>query len=198
MDVNPHVGKANYRGGVMDIKKYSVDTCGSEWCGLRHDEGGFIYHVEDIEPLLKELAELRAYKEAAESQKPVYFWKEIGETDWMECGKDWYWKCVDSPEHDTKLLYANPIPTDKPVTRQYVIDVLLSTRGQSEGVTADAILGLLSDKASATVPDEIQLLQRDELEELLSEYSFDIGEDYRKAADAILSRYTLEHSHDNQ
>lgn len=43
-----------------------------------------------------------------------------------------------------------------------------------------------------------QELQRDELEELLSEYSFDIGEDYSKAADAILSRYTLEHSHDNQ
>lgn len=44
--------------------------------------------------------------------EPVYFWREIGETDWMECRKDWYWKCVNSPEHDTKLLYTAPQPAE--------------------------------------------------------------------------------------
>lgn len=74
----------------------------------------------DISDLAKEAADtveqLRAKLAAMESQEPVYFWKEIGETDWMECHKDWYLKCVDSPEHDTKLLYAKPVPADKPAS----------------------------------------------------------------------------------
>lgn len=49
----------------------------------------------------------------AREQEPIYFWKEIGETDWIECHKTWYEKCQSSPEHDTKLLYTTPVPAQQ-------------------------------------------------------------------------------------
>lgn len=68
-----------------------------------------------------------------ESQEPFYFWREIGESDWMECGKDWYWKCVDSPEHDTRLLYAKPVSADKPrITEQDVREIIDALVGHIE------------------------------------------------------------------
>lgn len=121
--------------------------------------------VMDIEQMKKELAELRAYKEAAENQEPIrwaldHFALGVGTTLFESEQEAINYSRSLAGSSKAIPLYANPIPAEKPVTRQDVIDVLLSTRGQSEGVTADAILGLLSDKAAASVPDAIQLLQR--------------------------------------
>lgn len=37
---------------------------------------------------------------------PVYQYREIGGGVWEECGKDWFDHCSQSPEHDTRTLYA--------------------------------------------------------------------------------------------
>lgn len=37
---------------------------------------------------------------------PVYQYREIGGGVWEECGKDWFDHCSQSPEHDTRTVYA--------------------------------------------------------------------------------------------
>ncbi|MDM3155765.1 hypothetical protein OGW08_16980 [Citrobacter sp. Cf122] len=41
---------------------------------------------------------------------PVYQYREIGGGVWEECGKDWFEHCSQSPEHDTRTLYAAKQP----------------------------------------------------------------------------------------
>ena len=43
---------------------------------------------------------------AARNAEPVYQYREIGGGVWEECGKDWFDHCSQSPEHDTRTLYA--------------------------------------------------------------------------------------------
>lgn len=88
MDVKAHMGKTDDRGGVMDI-----------------------------EQMKKELAELRAYKEAAEGQRPVCY----ANPEWirkMEAGTILNRAAVASGKTDSQgysmPLYAKPVPADKP------------------------------------------------------------------------------------
>lgn len=32
-----------------------------------------------------------------------YEWREIGETDWAVCNKEWFDYCCSSPQHDTRI-----------------------------------------------------------------------------------------------
>lgn len=121
-----------------------------------HKAGRFFVQLCDYDAVVAERDELRAYKEAAESQEPIrwaldHFAFGIGTTlfDSEQEAIDYSRSIEDSSK--AIPLYATPLPADKTVTRQDIIDVLLSTRGQSEGVTADAILGLLPDKGTVAV-----------------------------------------------
>lgn len=60
-----------------------------------------------------ENSRLQSVIDEANAQEHVYFWREIGESDWIQCHKDWYYKCADSAEHDTKMLYTRPIPAQQ-------------------------------------------------------------------------------------
>ena len=40
---------------------------------------------------------------AAESIR--YQCREIGETNWMDCDKNWFDHCQNSPLHDTRIIY---------------------------------------------------------------------------------------------
>lgn len=91
----------------------------------RPDEWTMDEFKRDAVKLEAERDEALAKLAAMESQETVYFWKEIGETDWMECHKDWYLKCVDSPEHDTKLLYAKPVPAGKPASAKEKSELIM-------------------------------------------------------------------------
>lgn len=76
---------------------------------------GFVfgYDREEVDELV---GDLLGELEAARAQQSVegleaaaiYQWREIGETDWMDCHEDWRRKCDDSPLHDTRTLYTHP------------------------------------------------------------------------------------------
>lgn len=34
-------------------------------------------------------------------------WREIGETDWLDCDEDWFEYCRLSHEHDTRTIPSN-------------------------------------------------------------------------------------------
>ena len=55
----------------------------------------------------------------------------------------------------TAALYPAPQPAAPALSRKSVIDVLLSTRGQSEGVTADAILSLCVPEHDGPTGDHV-------------------------------------------
>lgn len=40
--------------------------------------------------------------------EPVHQWREIGESDWMDCSEEWKKKCDASPEHDARTLFTHP------------------------------------------------------------------------------------------
>ena len=33
-----------------------------------------------------------------------YQYREIGEGGWMDCSREWYEYCQNSPEHDTRII----------------------------------------------------------------------------------------------
>jgi hypothetical protein len=33
-----------------------------------------------------------------------YQWREIGESEWMDCTESWYEYCLNSPIHDTRIV----------------------------------------------------------------------------------------------
>ncbi|WP_410738868.1 hypothetical protein [Citrobacter freundii] len=57
----------------------------------------------------------------SEQAEPVYQYREIGGGVWEVCGKDWFDHCSQSPEHDTRTLYAAMpayVATPAPVVAQ--------------------------------------------------------------------------------
>lgn len=85
----------------MGIKKYIVESCGSRWCGYKSDDDGFLYHEDDINPLLEEL-------EVIKKQEPFgYFLPDNGgnvftqSKDNVRIAKRFNWPVIH--------LYAKPI-----------------------------------------------------------------------------------------
>lgn len=123
----------------------------------------------------KELAELRAYKEAAESQKPTHIidWEFDDDPDDADARGDLIIHQLNGAEYPAGTpLYANPVPADKPavgwpqinelVTRfiddyRYAGDVGYYCPSEREKtLIADCVAGLLDElpiKPAAVVPE---------------------------------------------
>lgn len=98
--------------------------------------------VDQLADATAELADLRAYKEAAEKQAPA------GKiTKWLNSNTA---ICTGEGFADASIdaeIYFKPVP-DESVDRQSLIEILTSTSGQSEGVAADAILEMVRPKVA--------------------------------------------------
>lgn len=93
--------------------------------GKTNNRGG----VMDIEQMKKELAELRAYKEAAESQKPTHIidWEFDDDPDDADARGDLIVHKLNGAEYPAGTpLYAKPMPADNPerITEQDAREIL--------------------------------------------------------------------------
>lgn len=96
--------------------------------------------LEEIERLQKELAELRAYKEAAEKQAPAgKVTKWLNSNTAICTGEGFAAASIDAE------IYFKPVPAES-IDRQSLIEIPTSTSGQSDGAAADAILEMVAPK----------------------------------------------------
>jgi hypothetical protein len=95
-------------------------------------------HIVNAYETVRRSQELHEKVKAARAQQgeglesaAVHQWREIGETDWMDCHEDWRRKCDDSPLHDTRTLYTHPLKAQGvPEGWQQIVDCAQSLKRQ--------------------------------------------------------------------